>query len=207
MMQMKTTTSDGSSRIIRQPKIPTKTFLFIFKQKVGSLLFGKDHKIIRPKKMFRLCIRDEYGTRALAKPAAVLKSTALRHEIELCTGRWRLITMVKLGKINSWPVNMESGEIIKNLSCTIDGTIIKYRERRFEAGLFYLVSNKYLTLTVRSYLYEKKALERTMREKKQQLCEDRNLSSVAVKTLRLFDMRHVFYLLLLFSLALMIVYL
>ncbi|XBJ02938.1 hypothetical protein VPH35_022208 [Triticum aestivum] len=198
MMQMKTTTSDGSSRIIRQPKIPTKMFLFIFKQKVGSLLFGKDHKIIRLKKM-----------------------------LFLCTGRWWLITMVKLGKINSWPVYMESDEIIKNLPCTIDDAIIKYRERRFEAGLFYsvpnksglfyLVPNKCLTFTVKNYLYgdseflrdlrRKKTLERTMRERKQQLYENRNLSSVAVKTLRLCGVRHVFYLLLLFSLSLMIVYL
>ncbi|KAM3387976.1 hypothetical protein ACQJBY_010654 [Aegilops geniculata] len=225
---MKTTAFDGSCRIKRQPKIPMKKFLFIVKQQVGSLVYGKDHKVMRPKKTFRLCIRDEYGMRALAKPAAVLKSTALRHEIELCTGRWRLITMVNLGKINSWPVYMESGEIIISLSRTIDSAIIKYRERRFEAGLFYLVPNKNLTFTVRSYLYgdgdflrdlrKKKRLEHTMREKKQHLrecfanvCESdisegRNLSSVVFRTLRLCGMRHVSYLLLLISLAFMIVY-
>uniref|UniRef100_K3YBR8 Uncharacterized protein n=1 Tax=Setaria italica TaxID=4555 RepID=K3YBR8_SETIT len=38
-----------------------------------------------PKKSFRLCVREEYGTRALDEPAVVLRPTALQREIELRT--------------------------------------------------------------------------------------------------------------------------
>ncbi|KAM3368388.1 hypothetical protein ACQJBY_016746 [Aegilops geniculata] len=230
MMHMKTTTFDGSCRIKRQPKIPTKTFLFIVKQQVGSLVYGKDHRVIKPKKTFRLCVRDEYGMRALAKPVAVLKSTALRHELELCNERWRINAWIHVWSINSWPVYIKKYGIIGKLSCTIKRAIAKYRERRFETGLFYFVPDeKHLTFTVSSYLYgdgeflkvlwRKKRLERSMREKKPELhecstrvsksyvSEYRNISFIAVRTLRLCGMGYLFYLVLVISLALAIVYL
>ncbi|XBI56894.1 hypothetical protein VPH35_038405 [Triticum aestivum] len=190
MMHMKTTTVDGSCRIKRQLKIPTKTFLFIVKQQVGSLVYGKDHKVIRPKKTFRLCV---------------------------------------LWSINSWPDFIKNYGTIGKLSCIVRASPA-YRERRFETGLFYLVPDrKHLTFTVSSYLYgdgeflkvlwRKKRLERSMREKKQELhgCSTRvyepyvskyrNLSSIAVRTLRFCGMGYVFYLVLVISLALAIVYL
>ncbi|KAF7009859.1 hypothetical protein CFC21_024350 [Triticum aestivum] len=203
MTQMKTTTFDSSCRIKRQPKIPTKTFLFIVKQQVGSLVYGKDHMVMRPKKTFRLCLRNE---------------------------RWRIFAWIHVWSINSWPVYIENYGIIGKLSRTIKRAIAKYRERRFETGLFYFVPDKkHLTFTVSSYLYgdgeflkdlwRKKRLERSMREKNQELhecstrvfesyvSEYRKISSIAVRTLRLCGMGYVFYLMLVISLALAIVYL
>ncbi|VAH49230.1 unnamed protein product [Triticum turgidum subsp. durum] len=203
MTQMKTTTFDSSCRIKRQPKIPTKTFLFIVKQQVGSLVYGKDHMVMRPKKTFRLCLRNE---------------------------RWRIFAWIHVWSINSWPVYIENYGIIEKLSRTIKRAIAKYRERRFETGLFYFVPDKkHLTFTVSSYLYgdgeflkdlwRKKRLERSMREKNQELhecstrvfesyvSEYRKISSIAVRTLRLCGMGYVFYLMLVISLALAIVYL
>ncbi|KAF7017176.1 unnamed protein product [Triticum aestivum] len=227
---MKTTALDGSCRTKCQPKNSTKMFLFVFKQKVGSLVFGKDHKVSRPKKMFRLCIRDEYGMRALAKPTVVLKSTALYHEIQLREGRWRLVTFIDDHMIHTWPIYREKYGPIGKASCTINNALRKYSERRLEAGLFYLVRDKkrYLSFTTRSHLYgdeflkglwRKKRLERTMQKHNQELLtcsasvsetnipEDRNLFSILITTLRVCGMRHVFYMLLVISLALAIVYL
>ncbi|XBJ02937.1 hypothetical protein VPH35_022207 [Triticum aestivum] len=189
MMHMKTTTVDGSCRIKRQPKISMKAFLFILKQKVGSLVFGKDHKVIRPKKTFRLC---------------------------LCNERWRIFAWIEVWSINSWPDFIENYGTIEKLSCIVNHAIAKYRERRFEIGLFYLVPDRqHLTFIVSSYLYgdgeflkvlwTKKRLERSMKEKKPDaflgclprpclrvsesyVSEYRNISFIAVRTLRLCGM-------------------
>jgi hypothetical protein len=205
-----------------------KTFFFIFNQKVGSIFIRKT-KVIKPRKMFRLCVRDEFGTRTLDKPALVLKSTALRHEIQLRTGRWKVSYMNIMHRVYSWWT--DNTGTIRRLSSTIDNALRKYRERRFEAGLFYLDGHrKNMTYTVRSHLYgnseflrdlwRKKRLERIMiKHNKDEFCnssasvrefylsEDTGLSSIVVGTLRLCGMRHVFYLFLLIAVALAIVYL
>jgi hypothetical protein len=205
-----------------------KMFFFIFKQKVGSIAFKKN-VVIGPKMMFRLCIRDEFGTRTLDKPALVLKSTALQREIELRTARWRLTRKYSfLHKGCSWWTD-NTGTIAR-LCATINDALRKYRARRLEAGLFYLDGHlKTATFTTTSHMYgdseflrdlwRKKRLERATRNN-QELCntsasvheldrsQDTDLSSsIVVGTLKLCGMMHVLYLLLVISLALAIVYL
>ena len=58
---------------MKQSKNPRRRFLFLFKEKVGSLVHGED-KVIGPKKMFRLCLLDEFGMRTMAKPTVILKN-------------------------------------------------------------------------------------------------------------------------------------
>jgi hypothetical protein len=129
-------------------------FLFIFKQKVGSLVRDKDKIIGKPNKMFRICVRDEYGTRTLAKPRVILKPTALLHEIELRSWRWRIGRVIRVHDANSWVAFNENIGTLERLVCTVNNALSKYRERRLQAGLFYLVpENKHLTFIVSSYLY------------------------------------------------------
>jgi hypothetical protein len=200
-------------------------FLFIFKQKVGSLVRDKDKIIGKPKKMFRICVRDEYGTRTLAKPRVILKPTALLHEIELRSWRWRIGRVIRVHDANSWVAFNENIGTLERLVCTVNNALSKYRERRFQAGLFYLVpENKHLTFIVSSYLYgdrnsnflkylsRKKKLDHEMKETTQEAIapgtdlSDINHVSVVARTLRLCDMRHLFCLLLVFFLAWAIVY-
>jgi hypothetical protein len=206
-----------------------KMFFFIFKQKVGSIAFKKN-VVIGPKMMFRLCIRDEFGTRTLDKPALVLKSTALQREIELRTARWRLTRKYSfLHKGCSWWTD-NTGTIAR-LCATINDALRKYRARRLEAGLFYLDGHrKTATFTTTSHMYgdseflrdlwRKKRSEHATRRNNQELCntsasvheldrsQDTDLSSsIVVGTLKLCGMMHVLYLLLVISLALAIVYL
>jgi hypothetical protein len=209
---------------IKHPN-PRKMFLFIFKQKVGSLVCGKNNLIGRPKKMCRLCICDEYGTRTLGKPRVILKPTTLWHEIELRTGRWRIGWLIGEHDVSSWVAFSENIETLERLACTVNDALSKYRERRLQAGLFYLVQeNKHMTFIVSSYLYgdknsnflkylrRKKRLEHEMKETTQETTAPRadlsdiNRVSVVAGILRLCDMRHLFYLLLVFSLAWAIVY-
>jgi hypothetical protein len=203
-----------------------KTFFFIFKRRVVI----KKNKAIGPKKMFRLCIRDEYGTRILDKPSLVLKSPALRHEIELRTARWRLTRKYSfLHKGCSWWTD-NTGTLAR-LCATINDALRKYRARRLEAGLFYLDGHrKTATFTTTSHMYgdseflrdlwRKKRSEHATRRNNQELCntsasvheldrsQDTDLSSsIVVGTLKLCGMMHVLYLLLVISLALAIVYL
>jgi hypothetical protein len=138
--------------------------------------------------MFRLCIRDEYGTRILDKPSLVLKSTALRHEIELRTARWRLTRKYSfLHKGCSWWTD-NTGTLAR-LCATINDALRKYRARRLEAGLFYLDGHrKTATFTTTSHMYgdseflrdlwRKKRSERATRRNNQELCN----TSASVRT-------------------------
>jgi hypothetical protein len=205
---------------------PLKMSLFIFKQKVGSLVFGKGKVIIRqPKKMFRLCTRDEYGTRTLAKPRVILKSTALWHEKELRTERWRHALGISTYDATSWAAYQENIETIDRLADTLDNALTKYKERRLQAGLFYFVpDSENVTFLACSYLHggrnsnflkhlwRKKRLEHEMKVTTKETIalgtdlSDINRVSVVAGTLRLCDMRHLFCMLLVLSLALAIVY-
>jgi hypothetical protein len=200
-------------------------FLFIFKQRVRSLVFRKDKVIGRPKKMVRICIRDEYGTRTLAKPRVILKSTTLWHEKELRSERWRLSWMIRVSEVTSSVAYSENIGTIKRLSCTVNNALNKYRDSRLQAGLFYLVPEKeHMTFRVSSYLYgdknsnflkdlsRKKRLEHDIKETTQETsAPETDLSningvSVVAGTLRLCDIRHLFCLLLVLSLAWAIIY-
>jgi hypothetical protein len=134
-----------------------KKFLFLLKEKVGHQVLGK-HKAIgrKPKKMFRLCIHDEYGTRALAKPAIMLKSTALSHEIKLRIQRRALLWIYEevVPNIRTWAAFEENDETMEQLHTTMDNAIEKYAHRRLQVGLFYVIPNLHnIKCRVRSYLY------------------------------------------------------
>ncbi|XBI56896.1 hypothetical protein VPH35_038407 [Triticum aestivum] len=214
---------------IKQTKNPRKISLFLIKQKVGSLVYQK-HKLIRPKKLFRLCIHDEFGTRALSKPAVILRATTLHHEIKLRTARRNILWIYRVHKVRTWTSYKENIEVINRLHHIFDHAIRRYTEHRLEAGLFYLVRDMDgFTHTVRSHLYSgtgseflrdlwrKKRLERKMRQTNKEVCNcsasaqisnlcDRKLSSIVTKTLKLCSMRHIFCLLLVIFLAFLIVY-
>jgi hypothetical protein len=202
-----------------------KKFLFHSKEKVGYQVSAGKHKAIgrKPKKMFRLCIHDEYGARALAKPAIMLKSTTLSHEIELRIQRRALLWIYEevVPKIRRWTAFKENEETMEQLHITMDSEIRKYRNRRLQAGLFYVNAHMYdFKFRVRSYLYgesdsefladlwRKKRLERKMRQTNHEISASVNESDLSRRNLKsTLGKRHTFGLLLVTSLALAIVYL
>jgi hypothetical protein len=200
-------------------------FLFTFKQKVGFLLYGKEKVIGRPKKMFKICICDEYGMRTLAKPRVIVKSTTLWHEKKLRNFRWKHAWFIRMLDVTSWVAYKENIGTIERLSDTLDNAVSKYREARLQAGLFYLVpETRRKRFLVSSYLYgdknsnflkdlsRKKRLEHDIKETTQETsAPETDLSningvSVVAGTLRLCDIRHLFCLLLVLSLAWAIIY-
>jgi hypothetical protein len=220
-------------RIRRKQKNPKRVFLFLFKEKVGCL-FSDAHKVVRPKKMFRLCICDEFGMRALAKPAVTLKTTTLWREIKLRTTRRNILWIYRTRKVRTWTEYKENIDTTRRLHSVLDNAIDKYRDRRMRTGLFYLARNYHFTYTVRSRLYgesdskflidlwRKKRLESKTRDTDQGVCSDSttgtssghgsnlsgtNFCSVATRTLELVGVTHVFCLLLVILLAWAIVYL
>ncbi|KAF7107647.1 hypothetical protein CFC21_108247 [Triticum aestivum] len=171
--------SQGSR--MKQSKNPRRRFLFLFKQKVGSLVHGED-KVIGPKKMFRLCILDEFGMRTMAKPMVILKSTSLRREIKLRTEKRKIVWAYRVYQVRTWEAFKRNVETIGRLTRTLNNAIRTYGSRRLQAGLFYLAINwnPRFTYTVRSHIYgdneflrdlwRKKRLERKMRQTKMELC-------------------------------------
>ena len=126
--------------------------MFLFHKKVGCLFSGT-HNIIRPNNVVRLCIRDEFGVRALAKPAVTLKSTTLRREIKLRTTRRNIMWIYSVHKVHTWTEYNENEEIFA-LHRVLNNAIEKYRDHRMRAGLFYLAKDfDDCTFTVRSHLY------------------------------------------------------
>ena len=85
---------------MKQSKNPRRRFLFLFKQKVGSLVHRED-KFIGPKKMFRLCLLDEFGMRTMAKPTVILKSTSLRREIKLRTEKRKIVWAYRVYQVRT----------------------------------------------------------------------------------------------------------
>uniref|UniRef100_A0A8I6XFA0 Uncharacterized protein n=1 Tax=Hordeum vulgare subsp. vulgare TaxID=112509 RepID=A0A8I6XFA0_HORVV len=218
--------SQGSR--MKQPKNPRRRFLFLFKQKVGSLVHGED-KVIGPKKMFRLCILDEFGMRTMAKPTVILKSTSLYRELKLRTEKRKIVWVYRVYQVRTWEAFRRNVKTIGRLTDTFNSAIRMYGSRRLQAGLFYLAINwnPRFTYTVRSHIYgdneflrdlwTKKRLERKMRQTNQELCDssastqrcdlcDRNLSAIFVGTLKLCRMRHIYCLLLVIFLAFIIVF-
>ncbi|PNT61389.1 hypothetical protein BRADI_5g14716v3, partial [Brachypodium distachyon] len=63
----------------------------------------------------RLCIRNEYGTRTLAKPAVVLKSTALRHELVLRKECRKLVWLDNTFEIPTWAPFRENFKTMNKL--------------------------------------------------------------------------------------------
>ncbi|KAI5014408.1 hypothetical protein ZWY2020_055798 [Hordeum vulgare] len=196
---------------MKQPKNPRRRFLFLFKQKVGSLVHGED-KVIGPKKMFRLCILDEFGMRTMAKPT-----------------KRKIVWVYRVYQVRTWEAFRRNVKTIGRLTDTFNSAIRMYGSRRLQAGLFYLAINwnPRFTYTVRSHIYgdneflrdlwTKKRLERKMRQTNHELCDssasthrcdlcDRNLSAIFVGTLKLCRMRHIYCLLLVIFLAFIIVY-
>jgi hypothetical protein len=157
-----------------------KKFLFLFKAKVRYQVSSRKHKAIGPKKIFRLYIHDEYGTkaccqrkkcdaracrqqnkhdtRASARPAVKdpLKSTALWRETRLRTQRRALLWIYHFGApgILTWAAFTRNAETMARLHLTMDDAINRYARRRLQAGLFYVIPDKHdFTHSVRSHLY------------------------------------------------------
>ncbi|XBJ02933.1 hypothetical protein VPH35_022203 [Triticum aestivum] len=162
-------TSQGSG--MKQSKNPRRRFLFLFKEKVGSLVHGED-KVIGPKKMFRLCLLDEFGMRTMAKPTVILKN---QHHYDI-------VWAYRVYQVSTWEAFKRNVETIRRLTRTLNNAIRTYGSRRLQAGLFYLAINwnPRFTYTVRSHIYgdneflrdlwRKKRLELKMRQTKQELC-------------------------------------
>lgn len=174
--------------------------------------------------MFRLCIRDEFGLRTLAKPKVILKSTALRREIKLRTEKRKIQWAYHVFKVPTWDAFRENIDTIRRLTRILNSTLTRYGKRRLQAGLFYLpIDRNRFEFKVRSHLYDgneflkdlwrKKRLEHKMRQTNQEAaCNssercDGNLSAIVVGTLKLCSMKHLLCLLLVIFLAFMIVYL
>ncbi|CAM0903971.1 unnamed protein product [Alopecurus aequalis] len=229
-MDMTTLNVFAGGRIRRHQKNTQRTFLFLCKQKAGCLFSGT-HNITRPKKMLRLCIRDEFGIRALAKPAVTLKSTTLRREIKLRTIRRNILWIYRTHNVHTWAEYKENTKILRALHRVINRAIEKYMDRRKQAGLFYLTKDDDFTYAIRSHLYgesnsqflrdlwRRKKLERKMRETDQRVCNvptsnahgssdlsSTNFGSIATRTMKLIGRTHVFCLLLVIFLAWAIVY-
>jgi hypothetical protein len=130
-----------------------KKFAFLLKEKVGHQVSSK-YEAIRPKKTFMLCIHDEYGTKALANPAVILKSTTLQREIKLRRERRKLLWLYRVHNMRTWAAFEENAKTMAQLHLTMDNAIDKYTNRRLQAGLFYVMADTHdFTFTVRSHLY------------------------------------------------------
>lgn len=153
-----------------------------------------------PKKKFRFCVRDEYGTKALAEQVMV-KSTSLWREIELRTETRMITAFFYHGcGLRTWPAYRQNIPIFNKLHAALNNILRRYKSRRVEIGLFYLQSNmKCFQFTVWSPLDNNNEFLKKLRKIKAHECnmrEDnaektRSLSPIIMGTLRLVSKRHV----------------
>lgn len=176
-----------------------------------------------PKKALRLCVRDEYGTRALDEPGVMLRPTALQREIQLRTETRQIAAFLRnyASTLRSWAAYRQSIPVLKGLKSKLNSILRGYKSRRNEIGLFYLAPNMRGSqgFTVRTHLDGKSEFLKELWKRKRQERELRGnveairtvvpsppvQESVFVGTLRLCGMRHALGLLAVTALACLIV--
>jgi hypothetical protein len=176
-----------------------------------------------PRKAFRLCVRDVYGTRALDDPGVTLRPTPLQREIELRTSGRQITAFLRRygGVMGSWAAYRQAIPALGSLTSRLNGILRRYNGRRIEIGLFYLAPRMIGSrgLTVRTHLdnnsdfleelWRKKKEERKMRRNNQEIISTvvptPAKESVIVGTLRLCGIRHVLGLFAVTALACLIV--
>ncbi|PUZ47864.1 hypothetical protein GQ55_7G200200 [Panicum hallii var. hallii] len=114
-----------------------------------------------PRKAFRLCVRDVYGTRALDDPGVALRPTPLQREIELRTSGRQITAFLRRyagggggGVMGSWAAYRQAIPALGSLTSRLNGILRRYNGRRIEIGLFYLAPRMIGSrgLTVRTHL-------------------------------------------------------
>ncbi|XBI96680.1 hypothetical protein VPH35_032931 [Triticum aestivum] len=106
----------------------------------------------------RLCIRDERGIRICDdEGAAMLRTTplgrevALREDLRAATSIYHQLKSMGMFK---WKAYKEQRQTIRGLIRAIHQAATRYKDRRLDAGFFYLVPREAdLTVEVRSHLY------------------------------------------------------
>ncbi|RLM75680.1 hypothetical protein C2845_PM15G13290 [Panicum miliaceum] len=78
-----------------------------------------------PRKAFRLCVRDEYGTRALDDPAVTLRPTPLQREIELRTTTRQITAFFRRygGMMGSWAAYRQAIPALSSLTSRLNGIL------------------------------------------------------------------------------------
>ncbi|XBI94494.1 hypothetical protein VPH35_031122 [Triticum aestivum] len=97
-------------------------------------------KIKLSRKSFRLCRGDEYGTFSFGDRSLMLKTTSLYREKynHTISGRREYNELVRRGML-TWEAYKEHHLAIDSSLQIIRDSIQKYKERRLQAGMFYLV--------------------------------------------------------------------
>uniref|UniRef100_A0A0D9ZMQ7 Uncharacterized protein n=1 Tax=Oryza glumipatula TaxID=40148 RepID=A0A0D9ZMQ7_9ORYZ len=154
-----------------------------------------------PTKKFRFCVRDEYGTKALAEQVMV-KSTSLWRELELRTESRMILSFFyyQFKDILTWPAFMQNVHMFNKLHATLNDILKMYKSRRDDIGLFYLAPTmRSLQYTVRSPLYDNNEFRKRLRRNKVHECKNRgdnkekngSLPPIIIRTLRLVSKRHI----------------
>ncbi|KAI5004240.1 hypothetical protein ZWY2020_031483 [Hordeum vulgare] len=130
-------------------------------------------KFKMPRKSFRLCRREENGTFPLANRCLVLRTTSLYREsykrIFFTSALKDYDELVRDGML-TWEAYEEHRLAIDSSMQSISHSIQRYKERRLEAGLFYMAQNSSGTgLITHTHLYHmplKEALRKHRQENK-----------------------------------------
>ncbi|KAF7018185.1 hypothetical protein CFC21_031504 [Triticum aestivum] len=129
-------------------------------------------KIKMPRKSFRLCQRNEYGTFSFGDRCLMLKTTSLYREKYNRTSLGLALDnyneLMRRGML-TWEAYTKHHLAINSSLQIIRNSIQKYKERRLQAGMFYLVPyTEGEGLETRTHLYHM-PLKEALRKRRQEM--------------------------------------